>query len=823
MNCPKCGGTLPSAALGGLCPRCLAAVFNEEASGQFPSGVEPVDAQAEDSPDQNPQPLPPGKGQFMVEREIARGGMGVVYEARDASIGRTVVVKFLRPEREMDRGVVDRFLAEARITGQLEHPAIVPVYHLGLAADGRPFYAMRQIQGETLAAVLARLRDEDAGAVAQYSLGALLNIFQKICDAVAYAHSRGVIHRDLKPDNVMIGPFGEVIVMDWGLAKTSAVGHEEASTVTRDATPDLTGTLDHTIMGTLGFMAPEQAEGQSNRADERTDVYALGAILYAILTLRAPIRGKDAEVMLDRTRSGDIRPPSEYNPGASRVTRPIPLPHCPNRKIPNVLSAVTMKALATDPAERYQQVAELQRDIAAYQGGFATSAEQAGWLKQMALFIRRHKTITSAALIVLLLTIGFMAKIIASERKARATLANLRSTAPTYYEAALALLDEQNLDAALEKASFAVSVAPDEAKYHQLRGNILQTQQQLGQAAQAFARANTLQARLPFLKQNLELCAVLSKQMSNGVLPRSAMWDLYAALMKQGRGAEALFLSNLLKQDRQQLVNACKATLESAGIPVEGRVTFNESDLNLDLEKVPIRDLTPLRGLPFTFLRISATQVEDLSPLKGMPLRSIWMHGLPRVHDLAPLRSRELREIQMGFTRVSDLSPLKDLRLTGLVANNNPIADLSPLRGLPLEDLSIGSSLVSDLSPLTEMISLKKLNISYSQVTNLTPLAGLLLHQLHAESTRISDLSPLQGMPLKELYLHDCRRVKDISPITNCFLLERITLPTVATNIAVLRKLPALQFIYFTPPKDRWTNNAAEFWKAYDARAVSRK
>ena len=176
------------------------------------------------------------------------------------------------------------------MTGQLEHPGIVPVHQLGVDAQGRLFYAMKLVRGTTLGEIIKRLQAGEPVAVAKYPLGTLLTIFLKVCDAVAFAHSRGVLHRDLKPENVMVGEYGEVLVMDWGLAKVVGAEKGEARPVPTGsgrlgpASPALT--LDGQILGTPAYMAPEQARGEIGSLDGRTDVYSLGAILYTLLVLR---------------------------------------------------------------------------------------------------------------------------------------------------------------------------------------------------------------------------------------------------------------------------------------------------------------------------------------------------------------------------------------------------------------------------------------------------------------------------------------------------------------------------------------------------------
>ena len=337
-----------------------------------------------------------GRRRYDIGAPVAKGGMGAVLSARENATGRTVAMKVMLPGASEESSA--RFLTEARVTAQLEHPNIVPVHELGVDEQGRVFYTMKLVKGETLAAVLARLKSGDAAAISQYPLNALLNVFQKVCDAVAFAHSRNVLHRDLKPDNIMIGEYGEVLVMDWGLAKIMARKLPRGAPAAEPGIDDPAGgkfrTMVGMVMGTPQYMAPEQAEGQIQQIDQRTDVYALGAILYHLLALRSPVADGDVDTMIEKAAEAKFTPPAA-------LKRKGTLPHCPGGRIPESLSAVAMRALAKSRNARYPTVQGLQRDIAAFQAGFATSAEHASASRQFALLIRRHKVAAAIALLVL--------------------------------------------------------------------------------------------------------------------------------------------------------------------------------------------------------------------------------------------------------------------------------------------------------------------------------------------------------------------------------------------------------------------------------------
>jgi len=356
-----------------------------------------------------------GRDKYDVGRVVARGGMGAVFSAKEAATGRTVAMKRILDSADEESGA--RFLTEAKVTALLEHPNIVPVHDLDVDARGRVFYTMKLIKGETLGDVLERIEEGDEATIRQYPLGELLNIFQKVCDAVAFAHSRDVLHRDLKPDNIMIGEYGEVLVMDWGLAKILArrlPRRTQASSLLEDDPSDGFHTMDGMVIGTPQYMAPEQAEGHINQIDQRTDIYALGGILYHMLTLRPPVLAGNDTAMIKAAAAGEIPPPAE-------LVKKVVLPHSPGGRVPGSLSAVAMRALSKARSGRYPTVQSLRQEVVAYQTGFATSAEHAGTWRKAELLLRRHKVAAAVFLMVLALATAAMVGVMLSERRVRAS------------------------------------------------------------------------------------------------------------------------------------------------------------------------------------------------------------------------------------------------------------------------------------------------------------------------------------------------------------------------------------------------------------------
>ncbi len=295
----------------------------------------------------------------------ATGGIGQVWLAHDRDLGRDVALKELRPEHAGHATLGVRFLQEAQITGQLEHPGVVPVYELARAGDGRqPFYTMRFVKGRTLSeAARAHHEKRRAGRADALELPALLNAFVTVCNTVAYAHSRGVLHRDLKGQNVILGDFGEVVVLDWGLAKI--VGRPEgeaeaASVVLGEAGADSGYTVQGQALGTPAYMAPEQSAGRLDLIDRRTDVYGLGAILYEVLTGAPPFGGDSTEEVLRKVREEEPAPPRQLWP-----------------EVPPALEALCLRALAKRPEERPAAAADLAREVQGWQEYERRKAEEA--------------------------------------------------------------------------------------------------------------------------------------------------------------------------------------------------------------------------------------------------------------------------------------------------------------------------------------------------------------------------------------------------------------------------------------------------------------
>jgi len=308
---------------------------------------------------------------YILQEFLARGGMGAVYAAQDKTLNRRVAIKVLDSADRHD-ALQERLVREARVLAQLEHPGIVPVHDAGTLADGRVFYVMKFVEGSRIDQFLASVP----------SLPERLRLFLRICETVSFAHSRGILHRDLKPSNVMVGAFGEVLVMDWGLAKILRPDSNARSEETVRSTEPLLGavagggetqitsvTRDGMILGTPGFMSPEQAQGKSSSLDVRSDIFSLGKLLGTILT-----QTKNAKAI----------------------------------RVPRALGAICEKAAAENPAGRYASVSALAEDISRYLDGMPVSAYPENFWERAQRFYTRYQAAILLITVYLLMRAAFV-------------------------------------------------------------------------------------------------------------------------------------------------------------------------------------------------------------------------------------------------------------------------------------------------------------------------------------------------------------------------------------------------------------------------------
>ena len=324
---------------------------------------------------------------FRILRPHAKGGLGQVSVAEDTELHREVALKELQDRFRRDDASRARFVMEGEVTGQLEHPGIVPVYSLGKTATGSPFYVMRLIRGDSLKDAISRLHQPTGRTVdpaeKRQLLHKLVRRLVDVCNAIEYAHSRGVLHRDLKPGNIMLGKYGETLVVDWGLAKPiGRKGHHDRSeeaTVMPSSGDGSSETGMGTVVGTLAYMSPEQADGNLVMLGPESDVYCLGATLYHILTGRPPVEKAPTEEMLAAIRTGRISRPTSIDPS-----------------IPKALEAIALKALALRREDRYPTAAGLGADLELWLADEPVSVYREPWSLRAVRWVKRHRTLSAS-------------------------------------------------------------------------------------------------------------------------------------------------------------------------------------------------------------------------------------------------------------------------------------------------------------------------------------------------------------------------------------------------------------------------------------------
>jgi serine/threonine protein kinase len=358
-----------------------------------------------------------GSSRYSRIRAHAKGGLGLVYLAQDHELQREVALKEIQPEFLNNHESSARFLLEAQLTGRLEHPGIVPVYGLGKYPDGRPYYAMRFIQGESFQEEIESFHRKHP--LSQSSLfdsrdfRGLISRFVDVCNAIHYAHEKGVLHRDIKPANVMLGKYGETLVVDWGLAKILPLGARPGASEQVNSRKNLdspSSTQDGDVMGTPLYMSPEQAAGRSAEMTETSDVYSLGAMLVTLATGQKPIDGRTRYEVLENVRTGRIRYVRDMVPRA-----------------PRALDAICRRAMALEPVNRYPTARALAEDLERWMADEAVDALKGkeSWVELSGRLMRRYRnwTLSIGAALLLITLMSILAAFIVNDARRKELLA----------------------------------------------------------------------------------------------------------------------------------------------------------------------------------------------------------------------------------------------------------------------------------------------------------------------------------------------------------------------------------------------------------------
>ena len=412
----------------------LGRLEDPELTETFDPGVTVGSARSgEEIPDRGTTTAYPWGGQrFRVLRRHARGGLGEVFVALDAELNREVALKRILDRHADDPACRQRFLIEAEITGGLEHPGIVPVYGLGIDGDGRPYYAMRFIKGDSLKEAIGRFHGEEAlrKEPGRRSLESskLLRRFLDVCNAIGYAHSRGILHRDIKPGNVIVGDHGETLLVDWGLAKLLGRVEEGGDSGERSLLTSSAGagveTQPGTALGTPAYMSPEQARGELERMGPRSDVYSLGATLFCLLTGKPPFENEDIGALLRDVQEGRFPRPRQIDPSLDQA-----------------LEAVCLKAMAAKAEDRYATPKALADDLERWMADEPVGAWREPFTRRARRWTRRNRTAVAAVAVALLAALAGLGAVAGVQAKANGELMALNSR-----------LNRSNTELASEKA-----------------------------------------------------------------------------------------------------------------------------------------------------------------------------------------------------------------------------------------------------------------------------------------------------------------------------------------------------------------------------------
>jgi serine/threonine protein kinase len=742
---------------------------------------------------------------FRVKEHLASGGMGAVLEVEEATTLRPVALKVMHPNAMQSEDARRRFMLEAQVMARLEHPNIVPMHVLKKDAEGKPFYTMKKVVGRDLQQILAAIRKGQQQTAADFPLARLLQVFQKICDAIGYAHSKGVVHRDLKPANVMVGEFGEVLVMDWGLAKI--IGQDEVEPSIEDST-DLSAelsesqlansdlldvgaglTMDGALMGTPQYMAPEQAEGRVNEIDGRTDVWALGGILYSILTLHPPVTGKSLEELLSKVRTGEIVSPTVFNSSRTvgkkiQIDPNFKLLHCPSRKVPSALAAIVQQAMQLDPDNRYPTAEDLRADVEAWQNGFTTAAEHAGAFKELGLLLWRNKLVTLGVVAILTLGTFFGMRVRASLAQTENALVELRSSIPLFIADIDGLVVAGDYEGAHERLDQCLRLIPDRSSFYLQKGRLYQSSMDFDAALEQFTKAVEFAPDDTEAMDEMAFTKAISQKRS---LDKSDLQLLANRLMEAKRYSELSQINTAIRQfdenqagrlegwrlqmiangATEEMANELKLIPEPSLALQQGDVTTLDFLKGIPIETLHVKtasaiDLSPLRGMPLKILRLRTPALTDIGPLKGMRLRefTLW-EG--RIQDFGVLEGMPLEKVEIESQDLTNIDFLANLPLTHVgLRGNKALADFTPLKGKKLTNLDILQTGATDLA-FAKGMPLKNLNIEFTQIASVEDLAGAPLEILAINRTLVSDLSPLKGAPLGALGVS--KLVSDLSPL----------------------------------------------------------
>ncbi|MDF1753892.1 MAG: protein kinase [Verrucomicrobiales bacterium] len=668
---------------------------------------------------------------YLTVGELGKGGMGTVWEMHDTALNRRIAFKQLHTELVGIKAIEEYFLNEGRILARLEHPGIVPIHEFDVSSeDGACYYTMAKVRGESLQSILDGLKNRNKATLLRWNLVRLMGAFSQLCETLAFAHEQGILHRDLKPDNVMLGHFGEVFLVDWGIAKevgkdTANPALEEHLRISQTRLSNGSTSLfamSENVYGTLGYMSPEAASGTDSYTDGGSDIFSLGAILYQILTLRPPYQGKDPAKILEVAKRGEIYPVNKVE-GIK--------PHLPGGKVPDALAAITMMALSKNREDRYETAQDLRRDIEAFLQGRTPRAQEAGAFQMLQTFVRRNPGMIIVWTIAIVTILSVLTSGLVENYRNRVEAEYMRDLA---VEKKKAFLEERSASNADRNEA-----APRFAQLAWDRLNI-------GDISRAENLAN---AALDF----------------GGGDDSIAKSHLVLGLVKVIRGFPQLANYHWEKAESGPFLNNLKNNLESDQ-PISWPDLLEKSGLHAlalrQLDHDPKKQFEKLHSLLEKHWDNQLWELSNTNLDRSGYYRLVLKKGI-KSNELEYLRGWPIHHLILNDIPVADLGRLTDLPVLRILElgpghlayDLSPLAELSKLNSLTVSRIAESPEFAFDLTPLGSLSRLDSLTID-SNVISLGPIRRLGLSKLSTRKLiRNSSLLPLRGMPLRELTIEN--------------------------------------------------------------------
>ena len=579
---------------------------------------------------------------------IGEGGMKRIEKSYDVHSGRYVALASVNdPEN------TTAFMHEARLTASLEHPNIIPVYDVGEIA-GEPFFTMKLTRGKEL------------GQYKEIDLKKRMLVFKKICEGVAYAHSKNIIHLDLKPQNIQVDHFGEVLICDWGLSKY--IGAEDIELKkSGDLKADLT--MTGTITGTPGYMAPEQLLGHKDQFDQQTDIFALACILHELVFEQTFFKGNDLEEYKDHVLNK-----KKYS--------------FPDSNVPEALKAVMLKSFAHEKKDRYAHAGEIASEIGKWLNGFATEAQEAGLLTQFSLLVKRHKTIFTViilAFLILIITSSMFVKSIINEknqtlRESQKRISIAKKAAPEFLRQAKLLYDRYAFAEALEKVNAAVNLNPDLKEALYFKSVLMTGSLKFAEAAKVLTdQQSPLKNIIDTFDENYldpkKFSNLLKAYKKNGFEPLSTL-SIISITCEMKNDKKLSFIKEVLKEHYRDFTDE--------------HFQYNSETRSLKVTHRDFKSTGLLTPLNIQHLDLTGTSVGNLKALSCMNLKSLRLRDTA-IRTLPRINNQKLELLDLANTEISDLRQLKTMSVK--------ILDLSGVE-------------IKNLKPITECKSLEKVILS---------------------------------------------------------------------------------------------------------------